>query len=43
MRLPKRFSQLFAPVLVCFGVLGIILVVVGARKMEASLDRGKNP
>jgi hypothetical protein len=43
MQLPKRVARLLAPVLVCFEVLGIILVVVGARKMEASLDRSKNP
>jgi hypothetical protein len=35
MRLPKLFRMLLAPVLVCFGVLGIIMVVVGARKKEA--------
>jgi hypothetical protein len=36
MRLPKLVSRLLAPVLVCFGVLGIVMVVVGARKKEAS-------
>jgi len=35
MQLPKRFSQLFAPVLVCLGVLAKIMIIVGARKKEA--------
>lgn len=43
MRLPRFFRIPLSPVLVCFGVLGIILVIVGARKMEASHDRSKNP
>jgi hypothetical protein len=36
MRLPRFFRVLLSPVLVCFGVLGIIMVIVGARKKEAS-------
>jgi len=35
MQLPKRFSQVFAPVLICLGVIGKIMAVVGARKKEA--------
>lgn len=35
MRLPKRFSQLFAPVLVLFAELGFVMRAVGRRK-EAS-------
>lgn len=44
MLLPKLFRVFLAPILVCFGVLGIILVIVGSRKMEASHHvRSKSP
>ena len=44
MRLPRFFRVFLAPIMVCFGVLGIILVIVGSRKMEASHHvRSKNP
>jgi hypothetical protein len=44
MRLPKLFRVLLAPIIVCVGALGIVLVIVGSRKMKASHDRRcKNP
>jgi hypothetical protein len=35
MRLPKRFSQLFAPVLLVFNFLGQIMHLVGQRKEDS--------
>jgi len=35
MQLPKRFSQLFAPVLLLLRLLGYIMAVVGQRKEDS--------